>query len=138
VINYHIYAVCSLHAQRRNVIEEWIASLGKESGVIAADLRVRLTYLREQPRDGWEMPMYRQTLQGYSKIGEVRLKVAGKQIRVFGFFGPFQSMYTLLGGAIEKGRQYDPKDAIAAAEKRRQQVLRRERSIEKFKVAIAE
>lgn len=137
MILYHIYAVSSLHKERKNVVEEWLDSLGSERGVISTQLRVLLSYLREQPREDWDMPTYRQTLQGYPKIGEVRFKSCGKQIRVFGFFGPFHSMFTLLGGATEKGRRYNPPTAIETAEKRRQSVLKRERSIEKFKVTIA-
>lgn len=140
MIRYRICAVSALHRGegRKNVVEDWLDSLGNRRTEVAIELRVLLSYLRELPRDEWEMPTYRQTLQGYPKIGEIRFKLFGTQFRVFGFFGPSSSIYTLLGGATEKKPRYNPANAIENAEKMRERVVRGERTIEEFKVTVAE
>ncbi len=82
--------------------------------------------------------MYRQSMQGFPKIGEVRFKCFDAQFRVFGFFGPSHPMYTLVGCATEKMKRYNPTDAIASADRMRERVMRGERQIENFAVAVAE
>lgn len=136
---YRIKAVAALHpgTGRSNVIEEWLKSLKNLGPIVGQELRVLLSYLRDLPRDEWEMPSYRQTLQGYSKIGEIRFKLRGTQFRVFGFFGPVAGIYTLLGGATEK-KKYHPANAIETADKNREKVLQGERKIEDFNVTIAQ
>ncbi len=84
--------------------------------------------------------MYRQTLQGFPKIGEIRFKYAKTktQLRVFGFFGPEDGDYTMLGGATEKMRRYQPTNAIESADRQRELILTGERQIERFAVSITE
>lgn len=60
------------------------------------------------------------------------------QFRVFGFFGPSHPTYTLLGGATEKMKRYNPTDAIASADRMRKRVVRGERQIEDFAVTVIE
>jgi len=140
MIQYRICAVRALHRGegRKNVAEDWLDGLGNRRTEVAIELRVLLSFLRQLPRDQWEMPMYRQTLQGYPKIGEIRFKLFGTQFRVFGFFGPSSGIYTLLGGATEKKPRYNPANAIDSADKMRERVLKGERAIEEFIVTVAE
>ena len=138
---YAVKAVSALHGGplgRRNVVDDWIDSLGERGQIVGQELRVLLSYLRDLPRDEWVMPMYRQTMQGFPKIGELRFKCFDTQFRVFGFFGPSHPMYTLLGGATEKMKRYNPTDAIASADRMRERVVREERQIENFTLTVAE
>ncbi|HEX9220839.1 MAG TPA: hypothetical protein VF858_10185 [Gemmatimonadaceae bacterium] len=138
MILFEIRVVASLHGgDRKNVIEEWLDDLREQKEVVANELRVRLSYLRELPRDQWEIPFFRASMQGFREIGELRFKCFGTQFRVFGFFGPNDGEFTLLGGATHKMNRYNPASAIESADKLRKQVLDGERKTEKFTVIVA-
>jgi len=138
MILFKIRVVASLHRGRKNVVDEWLADLGDRRAVIASVLNVRLSYLREEPRDKWEMPFYRAALKGYRDIGEIRFTCFDTQFRVFGFFGPMAGQYTLLGGATHKKNQYNPTNAIDNADRHRRRVLNGERQAEEFRVTVAD
>jgi hypothetical protein len=138
MILFKIRVVAALHDERKNVVNEWLDDLGDRRDVIAGVLNVRLSYLREEPRDKWEMPFYRAALKGYREIGEIRFKCFDTPFRVFGFFGPMAGQYTLLGGATHKKNQYNPTNAIDNAERHRKRVLNGERKTEEYNVAIAD
>jgi hypothetical protein len=138
---YTVKVVTALHGGptgRQNVMDAWIDGLGERGQYVGRELRVLLSYLRDLPRDEWVMPMYRQTMQGFPKVGEVRFKCFDTQFRVFGFFGPAHPMYTLLGGATEKMKRYNPADAITSADRMRERVIRGDRQIEDFTITVAE
>jgi hypothetical protein len=53
----------------------------------------------------------------------MRFKSEGVQYRPLGFFGPTRLEYTILVGASKKGANYDPRDAIEMALRRRAEVV---------------
>jgi hypothetical protein len=59
----------------------------------------------------------------YRVLGEMRFKSEGVQYRPLGFFGPTRLEYTILVGASKKGANYDPRDAIEMALRRRAEVV---------------
>ena len=138
MILFKIRVVAALHAGRKNVVYEWLDDLGDRRTIIENELKVRLSYLQEQARDGWEMPFYRAAMKGYREIGEIRFQCFDTQFRIFGFFGPLPGQYTLLGGATHKKNQYNPTNAIENADRQRKRVLNGERKTEEYKVTIAD
>jgi hypothetical protein len=100
------------------MIDDWIA---RQSDDVQAALEVALEYLVQRPRDEWRRPEFDLLSGKMREVGEIRFKV-DKQYRIFGFFGPGRSDFTLLVGASKKGNQYNPRNALETALDRMQQI----------------
>jgi hypothetical protein len=87
---------------------------GRQSDDVRAALDAALEYLIQRPRNEWRRPEFDLLSGKMREIGEIRLK-ADKEYRMFGFFGPGRSDFTLLIGASKKGKTYDPIGALETA-----------------------
>ena len=100
------------------MIDDW---LNDQSDQVQAAVTVALEYLVQRPRGEWRRPEFDLLTGKLREIGEVRIKV-DKQYRIFGFFGPARSEFTLLIGASKKGNAYDPRNTLQTAMDRMDQV----------------
>jgi hypothetical protein len=101
------------------MIEHWYR---RQSDGVQTAFDVVREYLEQRPREEWRRPDF-DLLSGKLRVlGEIRLKV-DKQYRIFGFFGPGQSEFTMLVGASKKVKNYDPPNALDTALNRRAEVL---------------
>ncbi|MEP7245781.1 MAG: type II toxin-antitoxin system RelE/ParE family toxin [Gammaproteobacteria bacterium] len=73
-----------------------------------AALDTRMTYLRQQNREGWTRPYYDLLKDG---VGEVRFKAGRVHHRALGFFGPDRNEFTFCMFAT-KTKHFDPRNAI--------------------------
>lgn len=115
----------------RNVIEDWKATLSVDA---VNEFRAVLTILEAVPRQYWRRPQF-DVLSGdqYKGMGEIRFNAKDKTYRVFGFFGPDRSQFTLLIGCEKKGGNLDPRNALETAAKRKKMVERDKERIYEFK-----
>jgi hypothetical protein len=81
-----------------NEIRQWLDSL--PSGA-AAKIDVRILYICSVKI--WP-EQYVSALKGWPDIFELRVVSGGNQYRLIGFYGPQRSEFTLVLGAIEKGK----------------------------------
>ena len=102
------------------VIENWYA---EQADDVQAAFDAVLEYLAQRSRNEWRRPEFDKLSGKYAKLGELRFEVRNVQYRPFGFFGPGRAEFTLLIGAIKKGKKYDPLSACETALKRMRQVL---------------
>jgi len=82
---------------------------------VRAALAVKMTYLRQQNREGWIRPHYDGLRDG---VGEVRFKVERINYRALGFFGPERNEFTFCFFAT-KTDEFDPRNAIDIAVERK-------------------
>jgi hypothetical protein len=82
---------------------------------VRAKFDARMTYLRQQPREGWVREPYDTLRDG---VGEVRFKAEGMWYRPIGFFGPGRNEFTFLIFAT-KTSEFDPVNAIDMAVERK-------------------
>jgi len=99
-----------------NVIRQWLDSLPKQARV-KIDYRVLLL----QGIDRWP-EQYVSALRGCDDIYELRIVANGVQYRPLGCYGPARGEFTLLLGAIEKGKKL-PRSTCETASQRRVIVL---------------
>jgi hypothetical protein len=111
---------CYISPSGRDVIGDWRSC---QTEPVKAAIDVVLEYLRQRPRDEWRRPDFDLLSGKMRQIGEIRLKEDKRQYRIFGFFGPGRSEFTLLIGASKKGNSYSPKEARVTALKRMAQVI---------------
>ena len=64
---------------------------------------------------------YISALKGWPELVELRVVSAGSQYRPLGFYGPARRQFTLVLGAVEKGKL--PSRVLEAANERRKIVL---------------
>jgi hypothetical protein len=99
-----------------NLIRAWLDSLpAKASAKIDARLRIM-----EAMQGVWP-PQYVSSLQGWPDLMELRIVSDGNQYRPIGFYGPSRGEFTIVLGAIEKGRL--PKRVLEGADANRKIVL---------------
>jgi hypothetical protein len=109
---------CYVSPSGRDMIDDWYK---RQSDAVLAAVDVALEYLVQRPRKEWQRPQFDLLSGKMREIGEIRFKV-DKQYRLFGFFGPSRSDFTLLVGSSKKGNQYDPKNTLETALDRMAQV----------------
>ena len=81
-----------------NIIREWLDSLPIKA---RAKINARMLYMRAIP----EWPeQYVSALTGWPELLEFRVVCAGNQYRPLGFYGPKRREFTIVYGAIEKGK----------------------------------
>lgn len=88
-----------INARSENEIRDWLISLPKK-----AQAKIDRMILVLQAYEGSWPPQYVSALKGYEGIYELRVVASGVQYRPLGFFGPGDREFTLLIGAVEKGR----------------------------------
>ena len=117
-MSWDLYDYVNLHGQ--NEFKEWCGALQKQD---LAKLNLRLDLLEEKGPD--LLPkMLAGPLRGQRHI--YKLTINGRvALRPLLCKGPVNnnSEFTLLMGATERDWQYDPRDAPASAEAKRQEVL---------------
>lgn len=111
---------CYVSPTGRDVVEKWYA---KQPVAAQAAFDTVLEYLSQRTRDEWGRPDFDQLSGRYRSLGELRFEVANVQYRPLGFFGPDRAEFTILVGATKKGKNYDPREALETALKRRAEVL---------------
>jgi hypothetical protein len=97
-----------------DVVTRWYAQYDDRPKV-RAKLDSRMTYLRQQNREGWIREPY-DTLR--DDIGEVRFKADQMWYRPLGYFGPGRNEFTFLFFAT-KTDEFDPPNAIDIAVERK-------------------
>jgi hypothetical protein len=102
----------------RNVIQ---TDIDKVDEAVREYFLVRVRYLMNVPISDWHRP-YAAKLSGVKDVYEIRFKADNKQYRPMGFFGPRENEFTIVVWAIEKGKVYNPHDAVVLAERRRKEV----------------
>ena len=104
-------------ARGENEIKTWVASLPPGA---QAKFDYILFVLRSW--QGLWPSQYGSHLKGFEGIFELRIGYSGVQYRPLGCFGPGDREFTLLLGAIEKGRKL-PKSVCEMAVERRKIIL---------------
>src|SRR4029079_9763782 len=99
-----------------NPIREWIDAQTVKAGV---KIDTRIQYL--EVTKVWDSK-YCKKLSGHDEIYELRIVFNNIQYRPLGCMGPKDGEFTILIGAIEKGR-FIPPDAPSTAEARRKLVF---------------
>jgi hypothetical protein len=97
-----------------DVVTDWYEQMAARQKA-RARLDSRMTYLRQQPREGWVRPIYDTLRDG---VGEVRFKIENTLYRPIGFFGPGRNEFTFLLFAT-KADKFDPINAIDVAVERK-------------------
>jgi hypothetical protein len=103
----------------RVAIVDWY---GRQTVEVQGAFDVVLEFLEQRPRDEWRRPDFDLLSGKLREIGEIRFKADRKQIRILGFFGPDPAQFTLLVGSSKKGKQYDPKEALETALRRKSEI----------------
>ena len=104
-----------LDSRGRNEIRAWLNGLPAKA---AAKIEARILFMRvihEWPKQ------YVSSLKGWSGLIEIRVVSAGNQYRPIGFYGPERNEFTLLLGAIEKGKL--PRRVLSRAYSNRKLVI---------------
>jgi hypothetical protein len=102
-----------------DAVTQWYEQMADRPKV-RAKFDARMTYLRQQPREGWVREPYDTLRDG---VGEVRFKAEGIWYRPIGFFGPGRNEFTFLIFAT-KTDEFHPVNAIDIAVQRKVVVQR--------------
>ena len=62
--------------------------------------------------------------KAFDELVEVRFKAAGRQHRVFGFYGSVKQQFVIVGFGYHKGNVYTPKEILKTCTKRRSEIER--------------
>jgi hypothetical protein len=100
----------------RGVISQWVGGIDVEA---EEEFHGVLRNLEITPRLLWVRPVYDVF---DPEIGEIRFKANKLQHRVLGFFIMDMKQYVMLIGATKKGQNYNPRDAVTTARKRKKLV----------------
>ena len=100
-------------------VDGWYRGL---SSKLRAKVRVRLGYLRQQPRSQWIRPYFALLSGDCARLGEIRFKLDRSQLRLLGYFGPERLEFTILLVATERDGRFNPRDACITCQRRRQAV----------------
>lgn len=104
-----------LDGRGNNLIRAWLDSLPAKA---AAKIDIRILYM--QSIRLWP-DQFAHALRGWPGLFELRVGCAGAQYRPLGFHGPGPGAFTLVYGAIEKGRL--PRRVLEVADGNREIVL---------------
>jgi hypothetical protein len=100
------------------MMDDWYK---RQSEGVQAAMDTALAFLAQRERNDWRRPEFDLLSGDLREIGEIRFKV-DKQYRIFGFFGPNKSEFTLLAGSSKKGKNYDPINVCETALERMKQI----------------
>src|SRR2546425_2772036 len=111
----------------RPLISEWYLSLLQPVRAVFDD---RLDFLAIHERKDWQLPEFRMLRgkEGKAGLSEIRWESEGTQWRILGFFRPGRMQYTMLIGCTHRQKQYDPRDPLETAIRRKKSVERGERT----------
>jgi hypothetical protein len=98
-----------------NLIREWLDSLPVKA---RAKINARILFMRAIPV--WP-EQYISSLKGWPELVELRVVSGGGQYRPLGFYGPHRHEFTIVLGAIEKGKL--PRRVLETADDNRKIVL---------------
>ena len=98
-----------------NLIRQWLDALPDKA---RAKINTRILFMRAIP--AWP-EQYVSAIKGWPELVELRVVSAGSQYRPLGFYGPQRHQFTLVLGAIEKGKL--PSRVLEAADENRKIVL---------------
>jgi hypothetical protein len=98
-----------------NTIRPWLDSLPQKA---RAKINARLLFMRAI--DLWP-EQYVSALKGWPELMEFRVVADGNQFRPLGFYGPGRHEFTLVLGAIEKGKL--PRRVLEVADGNRKAAL---------------
>ena len=96
---------CYVTRERPNLWAYWYAQNPGLRGAHDATFRIL------EQRDVWQRPNFK-ILKKRGGLGEVLFKANKVQWRVFGFFGPNDKEFIVLGCGYHKDRVYKPRDII--------------------------
>ncbi len=107
-----------------DVFAKWLNTLpDKDQAKIDARIRhLEITKTLERPLTG--------KLKSYPNLYEIIVSSGKIQYRPIGCYGPKDREFTILIGAIKKGRKFKPKDALNTAYKRSKQINKEEHTNE--------
>src|SRR5262245_48124773 len=94
-----------------NIIREWLDTLPQKA---RAKINARLLFMRAVAV--WP-EQYVSALKGWPDLLELRIVADGNQFRPLGFYGPRRHEFTLVLGAVEKGKL--PKRVLEVADENR-------------------
>lgn len=92
-----------LDARGVNLIRQWLDKIPAKA---SAKIDARILFMRPMPDQVWP-EQYVSALKGWPKLVELRVGSAGNQYRPVGFYGPGRREFTIVLGAIEKGKLPD-------------------------------
>jgi hypothetical protein len=98
-----------------NLIRQWLDTLPDKA---RAKINTRILFMSAIPV--WP-EQYVSALKSWPELMELRVVSAGSQYRPIGFYGPQRREFTLVLGAVEKGRL--PSRVLEAADENRKIVL---------------
>ena|ERR1039457_5110019 len=98
-----------------NLIRHWLDRLPNKA---AAKINARILFMSAMPV--WP-EQYVSSIKGWPNIVELRVVSAGNQYRPLGFYGPERRGFTIVLGAVEKGKL--PARILEAADDNRRIVL---------------
>lgn len=104
-----------LDSRGNNLIRCWLDRLPAK---VSAKVDVRIRFMSAMKT--WP-EQYVSALKGWPGLFELKVVSAGGQYRLLGFYGPGRGGFTLVLGAVEKGRL--PRRILELAENNRQIVL---------------
>ena len=110
-----------LDSRGNNEIRDWLDGLPEKA---SAKIDVRILFM--QSMAVWP-EQYVSAIEGWPEMLELRVVSAGSQYRPIGFYGPNRREFTLVLGAIEKGKI--PRRVFKLADNNRKMVLADERRI---------
>jgi hypothetical protein len=98
-----------------NLIRDWLDTLPDKA---CAKINTRILFMQAMPV--WP-EQYISALKGWPELIELRVVSTGNQYRPLGFYGPQRRQFTIVYGAIEKGKL--PRRVLEAADERRKIVI---------------
>jgi len=101
------------------ILAKWYAGLNIQ---LKARFQIRVWYLLQQDRDGWNRPQFDTLSEDASGFGEIRMgKVADVQTRLVGYFQ--HDAFVVVAIVTKKGSKYDPTNWVNLIKQRRQEVI---------------
>lgn len=89
---------------------------------VEGEVQIRVWYLLQQDRDGWNRPQFDTLSEDASGFGEIRMgKVADVQTRLVGYFQ--HDAFVVVAIVTKKGSKYDPTNWVNLIKQRRQEVI---------------
>ncbi len=102
-----------ISSRGEDVFKKWLNTLSVKA---RAKIKTRIKYLEIEKT--WKKQYFKK-LSGYTDLYEIRIVFNNIQYRPIGCYGPKDGEFTILIGAIKKGRKFKPKDALNTANERR-------------------
>lgn len=106
-------------ANGKCVVRRWCRESGPK--VEAAFDTVR-KFLEQRELNDWERPEFAPLSGKHSGLHEIRFKAGGVQRRIFGILGSSGKDFTMLMPCSKKNPNYDPRDALDTALRRKKEV----------------